>query len=171
MWPLFQLCLSQLLDWTTRPMCKYFNDWIVNWFKVITWCLKWSDSGSSTWIWDHWSPIRTARCEVLLRILFKCFWARDRPNLLTTRKIFFIYALFGVHKWRAFFKKWAIPCIFFFIFVFSIQLTVNIQYNIFADEWIQTADLWIWKRPLYQLSHHHCPNDRLLSSTIRSKSC
>ena len=28
-----------------------------------------------------------------------------------------------------FFKKWAIPGLFFFIFVFSIQLTVNVQYN------------------------------------------
>ena len=27
----------------------------------------------------------------------------------------------------------------------------------FADDWIQTADLWYWKRPLYQLSHNHCP--------------
>ena len=24
-------------------------------------------------------------------------------------------------------KKWAIPCLFFFIFVFSLQLTVNVQ--------------------------------------------
>ena len=28
-----------------------------------------------------------------------------------------------------FFKKWANPSLFFFIFVFSIQLTVNIQYT------------------------------------------
>ena len=28
----------------------------------------------------------------------------------------------------------------------------------FADEWIQTADLWSWKRLLYQLSHYHCLN-------------
>ena len=27
----------------------------------------------------------------------------------------------------------------------------------FADDWIQTADLWYWKQPLYQLSHNHCP--------------
>ena len=49
---------------------------------------------------------------------------------------------------------------FCFIFVFSIQLTVNKQmFNIFifADDWIRTADLWNWKRPLYQLSHNHCP--------------
>ena len=29
-----------------------------------------------------------------------------------------------------FFKKWAIPGLFFFIFVFSIQLTVNVQYKL-----------------------------------------
>ena len=27
----------------------------------------------------------------------------------------------------------------------------------FAEDWIRTADLWNWKRPLYQLSHNHCP--------------
>ena len=32
------------------------------------------------------------------------------------------------------------------------------MFNIFfADDWILTADLWIRKRPLYQLSHNHCP--------------
>ena len=57
------------------------------------------------------------------------------------------------------FLKWAIPGLFFFIFVFSIHLTVNVQYKFLADDWIRTADLWNRKRPLYQLSrHHHCPN-------------
>ena len=27
----------------------------------------------------------------------------------------------------------------------------------FADDWIRTADLWCGKRPLYKLSHNHCP--------------
>ena len=27
----------------------------------------------------------------------------------------------------------------------------------FADDWIQTSDLCCQKRPLYQLSQHHCP--------------
>ena len=27
----------------------------------------------------------------------------------------------------------------------------------FADDWIWTADLWYWKRPLCQLSHNHYP--------------
>ena len=32
------------------------------------------------------------------------------------------------------------------------------MFNInFANDWIQTADLWYWKQPLYQLSHNHCP--------------
>ena len=50
-----------------------------------------------------------------------------------------------------------IPGLFFFIFVFSIQLTEKISILIFANDWIQTADLWNRKQPLYQLSHHHCP--------------
>ena len=32
------------------------------------------------------------------------------------------------------------------------------MFNInFADDWIQTADLWNRKQPLYQLSHNHFP--------------
>ena len=46
---------------------------------------------------------------------------------------------------------------FFFIFIFSIQLTVNKCSINFADDWIRTADLWYRKRPLYQLSHNHFP--------------
>ena len=49
------------------------------------------------------------------------------------------------------------PASFFFIFVFSIQLTVNKCLINSADDWIRTADLWHCKRPLYQLSHNHCP--------------
>ena len=51
---------------------------------------------------------------------------------------------------QLYFKKWAIPGLFF-ISVFSLQLTVNnIQKN-FADDGIQTADLWstfvkYWKK-------------------------
>ena len=29
--------------------------------------------------------------------------------------------------------------------------------NIFADDWIRTADLWNWKQLLYQLRRHHFP--------------
>ena len=32
----------------------------------------------------------------------------------------------------------------------------------FADDWIQTADLRTRKRPLYQLSHNHCPRNKYL---------
>ena len=38
----------------------------------------------------------------------------------------------------------------------SFQYTVDskqMSNNLFADDWIRTADLWYWKRPLYQLSH------------------
>ena len=56
------------------------------------------------------------------------------------------------------FFKWAISGLFFFILVFSIQLTVNKSSIKFADGWIRTADLWYRKLPLYQLSHNHCLN-------------
>ena len=55
-----------------------------------------------------------------------------------------------------FLKKWAVHGLFFFYFrLFNTQLTVNKCSINFADDWIRTADLWYWKRPLYQLSHNH----------------
>ena len=56
-------------------------------------------------------------------------------------------------------KKWTIPGLFLFIFVFSIQLIINKCSINFADDWSRTADLWYRKRPLYQLSHNHFPNE------------
>ena len=54
--------------------------------------------------------------------------------------------------------------LFFFIFVFSIQLRV---FNInVADDRIRTADLWCQKRPFYQLSHNHCPHYSVYYLTI-----
>ena len=45
---------------------------------------------------------------------------------------------------------------FFFIFSFTTQLPM---FNInFVDDWFRTADLWCRKRPLYHLSHDHCPS-------------
>ena len=45
---------------------------------------------------------------------------------------------------KLFFSKGAICGLFFFIIVFSIQLTLN--KCSFADDWIRTADLWCRKR-------------------------
>ena len=57
-----------------------------------------------------------------------------------------------------FFKKWAIPGLFFFIFrLFYNQLTVSKCSIKVADDWIQTRVLWYWKGPLCQLCHNHCP--------------
>ena len=55
-----------------------------------------------------------------------------------------------------FLKKWAIPGLFFFIFAFSIWLTVNKCSINLTNDWIRTADLWYWKQPLCQLSQNHC---------------
>ena len=42
------------------------------------------------------------------------------------------------------FFEWAIPALFLFIFVFSIQFTVKKMFNIkIYYDWIQTADLWV----------------------------
>ena len=65
-----------------------------------------------------------------------------------------------------FFKKWAIPGLFFFYFgLFNTQLTVYkcSMLIIFADDWIRTTDLRYQKPPLYQLSHNHFPSFSLYS--------
>ena len=59
------------------------------------------------------------------------------------------------------FKKWAIPGLFFFIFVCSIHSwqQTNVQYKyFFANDWIRTADLWYREQLLYQLNHNLCPH-------------
>ena len=52
-------------------------------------------------------------------------------------------------KLYAFFLKMGHSRPIFFIFVFPGRFN-------FANVWLQTADLWCRKRPLYQLSHNHC---------------
>ena len=53
-------------------------------------------------------------------------------------------------------SKWAIPGPFSY---FRLYKTVDSKcsFNIYANDWIRTEDLWNWKRPLNQLSHNHCP--------------
>ena len=61
-----------------------------------------------------------------------------------------------------FLKKWAIHGLPFFIIVFSKQML----HKKFADDWNWTTDLWCRKRPLYQLSHNHCPKTVLLRTNF-----
>ena len=68
--------------------------------------------------------------------------------------------------WNVFLWAISIPSLFFSIILFSIQLTVNI----IQHEWIPTAGFWCQKRPLYQLSHNHCPISlKILLSRIKLK--
>ena len=43
--------------------------------------------------------------------------------------------------------NWVIPGIFSLFSSFQ-QLAVNMFVKIFADDWIQTDDLWYWQQPL-----------------------
>ena len=50
------------------------------------------------------------------------------------------------------------------IFAFIIQLKGNKKFKKkLPIDWIQTIDLWDRKRPLYQLSHDHCPKLNIVS--------
>ena len=97
--------------------------------------------------------IRWGTGRNLLRkmVLFQFFtsWSRI-PVFIVWRNLI----LYFMSNW--YFFKWDIYGLFFFTLVFSIQLTVIKMFNInFVDDWIWTADLWLHKRPLYQLSHNH----------------
>ena len=91
--------------------------------------------------------------------LYLVFGTKLWPYLVVGTKFWTYFGtFFGAIEQIFFFKKkWAIPGLFLFIFVFSIQLIINKCSINFADDWSRTADLWYWKRPLYQLSHNHFP--------------
>ena len=64
-------------------------------------------------------------------------------------------------------KKWAIHCLFFFIFrLFYKQLTVNKCSIKVADGWIRTLVLWYWKQLLCQLRYNHCPTATALKTDL-----
>ena len=52
-----------------------------------------------------------------------------------------------------FFLKWAVPGLFFFNFVYSTPLTVNKC----SIKVLPMTGFEPWIRPLYQVSHNHCP--------------
>ena len=76
-------------------------------------------------------------CLVWVSLLVGSFW--NRPILMLFPSVHFL-------------KNGPFSASFFFIFVFSIHWTVNVLYKFLPI----TADLWNWKRPLYQLNHNHC---------------
>ena len=47
--------------------------------------------------------------------------------------------------------------LFFFLFVFINTDLIQLIVKKFANDLIQTADLWYQKRVLYQPYHNHCP--------------
>ena len=59
-----------------------------------------------------------------------------------------------------FLKKSSNPGLFFFSF--HLLNTADRKQVIFSNDWIRTADLWCWKRALYQLSHNPCTTDFFL---------
>ena len=90
------------------------------------------------------------------RCLFSSILSRSRSGTIYVKTL--ILHNLVTCKQFIFFKKMGISGLFFFIFVFSKQLTVSkCSVYIFSDDWIRTADLWNQKRLLYQLSHNHCP--------------
>ena len=80
----------------------------------------------------------------------QCSWTlapanRRSPSYSSSTKTGWIWV-------RTLFFKWAIPGLFLFIFVFSVQLIVHTN---FANDWIRTADPLCLKQLLYQLRHNH----------------
>ena len=102
-----------------------------------------------------WSSQKNV-CKMTLHI--KKSWTWGVPSGLPFARVewsSFILYLFG--PWIVSFFKWATRPLFLYFRLFNTQLTVNKCSINFADDWIQTADLWYRKRLLYQLSHNSCP--------------
>ena len=92
-------------------------------------------------------------CWVLYRK--DVFWKwKEALNGSNSKDLYTTFSTFWTLTFTliVFFKNGPFPASFFFIFVFSIQLTVNKCSINFADGWIRTADLRYRKQPLYQLS-------------------
>ena len=98
-------------------------------------------------------------CPSLLGILPDLCRCRQHPGILHVLLRGGLHEGWWPHNRLApiCFFKWAIRGFVFLYFVFSTQLTVNKCSIKVADGWIRTADLWSRRRPLYQLSHNHCP--------------
>ena len=66
----------------------------------------------------------------------------------------------------SFLFKWAIPGLFFIYFrLFYVEIqTTGIKS--FAKDGIRSADLWCWKRPLFQPLHNHGPRLSFVSFVI-----
>ena len=90
-------------------------------------------------------------------------WSRlnmSRMRRTFCRQVFLLFAVIVLWslKW-CFFKSFSL----FLSFLF--KCTIG-RYD-FANVWIWTADLRCQKRPLYQLSHYHCP----LNSVVIALCC
>ena len=48
--------------------------------------------------------------------------------------------------------------LFIYFRLFNTVDRKQMLYINFVNDWIRTLDLWYHKRPLYQLSHYHCPS-------------
>ena len=78
--------------------------------------------------------------------MYKTHWNLHSPlNHFWESNWFCLWLLFKVSHSRPLFYYF---CLFY----------CTIGRENFADVWKWTADLWGWKRPLYQLSHNHCPS-------------
>ena len=76
------------------------------------------------------------------KMQFPNLWQRLRQNKLTC------FALKTING--------PFPASYIFTLVFSTVNNKYFHYVIFTDDWIRTADLCYWERPLCQLSHSHC---------------
>ena len=68
-------------------------------------------------------------CEIIFVQLLQTFGDFYLVTLAQTNGGNVIWWVFYAQGWVNFFIKWAIFGLFFFIFVFSIQLTLNVQYR------------------------------------------
>ena len=118
----------------------------------------WMFTFGKVWFWEQASPayLFTWTSHLGRETPITAFVLLPRPTKMML-KTSMLKRNIMLNILKCFFKNGPFPVSFFFIFIFSIQLTVKKCSINVADDWIQTVDLWYWKWLLYQLSHNHCP--------------
>ena len=127
-----------VLDETCNLKVVYSNPSTLYWMEIFHIDLLYKLVLMFVWKRPNINEWETGDCQI------------DRLGMVTNRK--------SHSHWTASVNSsWAIHGLFFFIFVISIQSTINKCSIKNAGDWIWTRVSWYWNRPLYQLCHNQCP--------------
>ena len=161
-WPLVICCKAKVTASCLTPLTIVLTFFELEIFDravqvLSAWQKLWSSSLRAAWFMRSWGQC----CKTIFDTynshsryfrLRKFDEGLDTGNLVIWFVLIFMVNFYTQHthcNLAQSLLKWAVPASFFSFLHLS-----NIH---FANDWIQTADLWSWKRLLYQLSHNYHP--------------